>query len=72
MPKSCMVYPNLRAEMARKGITIQDIANILKKDRGTISAKLSKKQPLLFGEAVEIRNHFFRGMDLDYLFKGGA
>ena len=39
MAHSNIAFPNLRAEMARKGVSIQDIARELKKDRTTIGAK---------------------------------
>lgn len=38
------MFSNLRAEMARYNITIQDIAKALNRTRDTISNKLSRKK----------------------------
>ena len=68
MMRSCIVFPNLRAEMARKRISIQDIAQELKKDRTTIGAKLSGKRPIHLEEAFAIIDAFFPELDVYYLF----
>lgn len=68
MMRSCIVFPNLRAEMARKRISIQDIAQELKKDRTTIVAKLSGKRPIHLEEAFAIIDAFFPELDVYYLF----
>lgn len=66
--KSCIAYPNLRAEMARKGIRIIDISKLLGKQRSTMSLKLSLKNELLLSEAIMIRDNFFPEFEIDYLF----
>ena len=38
MPAANIKYPNLRAEMARKNITIQDIAEVITTGRDTAGA----------------------------------
>ena len=68
MMRSCIVFPNLRAEMARKGVSIQDISQKLKKDRTTIGAKLSGKRPIHLEEAFAIIDAFFPELDVYYLF----
>lgn len=68
MIHSCIAFPNLRAEMARKGVSIQDIARELKKDRTTIGAKLSGKRPIHLEEAFAIIDAFFPELDVHYLF----
>lgn len=45
MPAANIKYPNLRAEMARKNITIQDIAEVITTGRDTAGAKLSGTSP---------------------------
>ena len=62
-------YPNLRAEMARADISIQDIANVIGTARDTVGAKLSRKRSLTLDEAFEIANMFFPDKDVQYLFE---
>lgn len=69
MPASKIIFPNLRAEMARKKITIQDIANVIKTSRETAGAKLSGKRTLSFEDAATIADTFFPGADILQLFK---
>lgn len=69
MPKNCMIYPNLRAEMARKDITIQEIATKLNKQGGTISEKFSGKKGFYLREAFAIQRIFFPDLSLEYLFE---
>ena len=63
-----IVFPNLRAETAREGVSIQDIAQELKKGRTTIGAKLSGKRPIHLEEAFAIIDAFFPELDVHYLF----
>lgn len=69
MPSANIIFPDLRAEMARQNITIQDIANVIKTGRDTAGAKLSGKRPLHLGEAIAITDAFFPGKDVRQLFK---
>ena len=76
MPAANIKYPNLRAEMARKNITIQDIAEVITTGRDTAGAKLSGKRPLHLDEAIAIFDTFFPYADMRCLFdmendKGG-
>ena len=67
-------YPNLRAEMARRRITNEQVAEAVQVSPGTLSAKPNNPYRLLFREAAAIRDCFFPEMTLDYLFgpgKGG-
>lgn len=64
------MYPNLTAELARKGLKQKDILQVLKTRRpATVSEKLSGKCPLLIDEAFKIQSAFFPDLSLDYLFK---
>lgn len=63
------MYPNLDAEMARKGIKRKDLANLFSGRIPTVSDKLNGKFPLLLEEAERIRNEFFPDLTLDYLFE---
>lgn len=63
------MYPNLAAELARKGLKQKDIAPILGIRPATLSSKLSGKSPLLLDEAFTIQKTFFPNSSLDYLFE---
>jgi len=63
------MYPNLAAEMARKGIKQKDIAEMLKIRSATVSLKLSRKAPLMIDEAFKIKMKFFPECPLEYLFE---
>lgn len=65
---SKIMFSNLRAEMARENITIQDIAKVLNRSRETISSKLSGKSVLNLDEAFKINDTFFPKSDLRTLF----
>ena len=66
--QSNIMFSNLRAEMARYNITIQDIAKALNRTRETISNKLSGKSTLNLDEAFKINDTFFPQYDLRTLF----
>ena len=59
---------NLKAEMARRGITSTDIGRIINKTSRTTRDKISGRYPFTLDEAKKIRDTFFVGMDLDFLF----
>lgn len=63
------MFPNLDAEMARRGIKRVDIANDFYNGRtATVSDKLNGKTPLQMMEAIRIRNKYFPDLELGYLF----
>ena len=59
---------NLRAEMARKNITMMDLANLLGVRHATISDKINGKYRFYYEEALKIKNTFFPECSLEYLF----
>lgn len=61
-------FSNLRAEMARKGITVQEIADSIGVNRDTASRKLSRKSSFTLDEAFKIERQFFGGLGVLYLF----
>ncbi len=65
------IYPNLRAEMARRRITNEQVAQTVQVNPGTLSAKLNDPHRLLLQEAAIIRDHYFPNLTLDYLFGSG-
>lgn len=63
-----IAYPNLRAEMGRKGLTIKTLSAAVDINRDTLSRKLSKKTPISLREAFKIQLAVFPGQDIRYLF----
>ena len=62
------MLPNLMAEMKRYGITYHDIAKLLEKSEKTARDKISGKSRFDVHEAMAVRDMFFRGMTIEYLF----
>lgn len=68
------MYPNVRAEMARKRLTQKDVVSELQK-RGfkmvvqTFSAKLNKKYDFTFREAIAIKDILGTDLPLEVLFE---
>ena len=63
------MFANLNAEMVRRGVTPVAIANIIGKTEKSTRAKLAGKYPFTLSEAKKIRDTYFLGYDLDYLFE---
>lgn len=63
------MYHNLKAEMARKGIKVKDIADLLKVRRATASDKINGKYRFYCDEAIKIKKTFFPDLSIDYLFQ---
>lgn len=63
------MYKNLRAEMVRKGLSNKAIAEVLKIDISTVSAKLNFYDRLKYCEAKEIQSKLFPDLTVDYLFE---
>ena len=61
-------YKNLRAEMARKGVTVRQIAQFLKVRFATVSDKLNGRSRFFCDEAIQIKRRFFPECPLEYLF----
>lgn len=68
MKSNYIAFANLRAEMARKGITISEIAKFLGITCDAMGKKLSKESPLNLDEAFLIKKQFFPNADVTYLF----
>lgn len=62
------MFPNLKAEMARAGITNEHIAEVLQLNASTVSAKLNQYDRLKFCECMKIKNAFFPELGIEYLF----
>lgn len=59
---------NLRAEMARANVSTSDIAAFSGKSCRTISDRLRGIGQFPIQDAIRVKNAFFPGMDLEYLF----
>ena len=67
--KSCVMYENVKAEMARKDLTIKDIAKGIGMNRDTLSRKLSGRSCLNLDEAFAIQKAYFPDIPIRVLFK---
>ncbi len=59
---------NLKAEMARYGISTVDIAKVARRTNKSIRDKISGKSDFTMPEGIAIRDSFFPGLSLEYLF----
>ena len=66
------MFPNLRAEMARKGITQKMIAEFLGKTESWVDNTLRGKTNLPLVDGVKIKNNFFPEIDIEVLFSDSA
>lgn len=62
------VYPNLRAEMGRKHLSISALARELDMDRANLSKMLSSEYRLTLDTALSIKNKCFPEHSIEYLF----
>jgi len=62
------MYPNLEAEIARKGIHKKEIAKVWDCREATVYDKLNGKYRITLDEALSLRDEFFPGMRVEYLF----
>ena len=63
------MLPNLEAEIARNHIKKKAIADALDISERGLRKKLTGESKFTFPQAEAIRDTFFPGMDLEYLFK---
>lgn len=59
---------NLRAEMKRSGLNSMNIASAIGRSDKTVRDKISEKSQFDVYEAMSIRDKFFPGMTIEYLF----
>lgn len=62
------IYPNLKAEMTRYGVGVDDIASSISKSSKTVYNWLSGAHEIKHENCVAIRDAYFSGMTTDYLF----
>ena len=59
---------NLKAEMMKKNITTSDVARSIHKTDRSVRDKIKGKSDFTWSEANSIRDDFFPGMSIEYLF----
>lgn len=59
---------NLKAEMARRSISSIDIAKEIGRTDRSVREKISGRSQFSMPEATAVRNKFFPGFSLEYLF----
>lgn len=59
---------NLKAEMVRNGVSALAMADAIGRTRRTVTDKIIGKCEFYTSEAIAIRDRFFPGMALEYLF----
>lgn len=62
------MYPNLRAEMARKNFTAEKMAQIIGRTNGTFSLKYNGKAEFSLDEAFKIKAALETDLTIDELF----
>ena len=60
---------NLKAEMARHGITNSDIQRLLGCTERTVTNKITGRTAFFVWEAIRIRAAFFPALSIEYLFE---
>ena len=63
------MYKNVKAEMSRNGITLEDLAEALGKTVSTVSQKLNGKYPITLVEAKVIKKRLGVALPLEELFE---
>ena len=61
-------YPNLSAELARHGITQEDMANRIHKPPETVNRWMNGRNAMPVGECFRIKRELFPDLSVDYLF----
>jgi len=65
------MYPNLRAELARRNLTLDDVRVCLGKESvSAVSSKMRGVSPFTFDEAIKIKNDLLKtDIPLEILFE---
>lgn len=62
------MYPNLRAELSRRGLNMRSFALLVGMPYTTIREKLNGTRPLTFNEALKIKQTLNVDLPLEVLF----
>jgi len=63
------MFPNLRAEMARKGLTTNELSTCLGCSPKTIRNKFTGRSEFTRAELFKIKSTFFPDLTIEYLFQ---
>lgn len=63
------MYPNVKAEIARRGLTLEKISGIMGISISTLSGKLNGKYPFSLNEAKTVKTILGVDMPLEELFR---
>ena len=64
-----ITYPNLKSEIARKGLKLKAISAYLGISGKALSNKMNGRTSFTWSEVCKIRDYFFPDVDKDYLFE---
>lgn len=67
-----MPCTNLRGEMAKRKVSIEDLAELLGIHRNSVSNKLNGNSSFTIDESVKIQEKYFPDLELKYLFSKGG
>ena len=59
---------NLKGEMAKKNVTIEEIAECLNVHRNSVANKINGRSKFSISEAFKIQKNFFPELEVEYLF----
>lgn len=62
------MFPNLKAEMARRNIKVTDLASSIGVTPKTVYNRLSGRTEFTLSEMLTIKRRYFPDLTLDYLF----
>lgn len=60
---------NLKGEMAKKDITIEEVSKLLGIHRNSVANKINGDSSFSIDEAFKIHKRFFPNLSMEYLFK---
>lgn len=63
------MFPNLKAEIARKGYKEKDMAKKIGVSPRTLSNKITGRSDFTLSEMLAIKQNFFPDLSLEYLFQ---
>ena len=64
------MFPNLRGEMAKKGVTIKDLSELTGISYNTLYPKLRGEKPLKLTDAILIHRVLETDLKIEQLFEG--
>lgn len=62
------MFPNLNAEMKRHAINVKMVSELLEVSEKTVENKIRGRTKFFLAEASKIRDAYFEGLRIEYLF----